>query len=117
MRWTDMGEKEMIKAWAAEEYAEGVKEGYLPQPDASKESYWTDFDNGGNIAEYDFSSVPELLALLKLELTEENMEDLLRPLAVAAFKMRARESAEGKAVTETGESAGEITIPEFVYIF
>ena len=70
MRWTDMGEKEMIKAWAAEEYAEGVKEGYLPQPDASKESYWTDFDNGGNIAEYDFSSVPELLALLKLELTE-----------------------------------------------
>ena len=31
MRWTDMGEKEMIKAWAAEEYAEGFKEGYLPQ--------------------------------------------------------------------------------------
>lgn len=117
MRWTDMDEKEMIKAWAEEEYLEELQESYLPQPDNGKESYWAEYDNEKNIAEYDFSSVPELMAMLKAELVEPYMEDLFRPLAVSAFKQRARESEDGKVLTETGETAGEITIPEFVYIF
>lgn len=117
MRWTNMDEKEMIKAWAGEEYLEELQKSYLPQPDDKKESYWAEYDNEKNIEEYDFSSVPELIALLKAELAEPYMEDLFRPLAVAAFKQRARESEDGKVLTETGETAGEITIPEFVYIF
>ena len=117
MRWTNMDEKEMIKAWAGEECSGNLQKEYLPMPDSGQESYWTEYDNNRNIAEYDFSSVPELLVLLKAELKEEYLKDLIRPLAVAAFKQRARESAGGKAVTETGEKAGEITIPEFVYIF
>lgn len=117
MRWTDMSEKEMIKTWAGEEYTEGLQESYLPQPDNQKESYWAGYNNEKNIAEYDFSSVPELMVLLKAELAEPCMEDLLRPLAVAAFKQRIREPEAGKALTEAGETAGGITIPEFVYIF
>ena len=112
MRWTNMDEKEMIKAWAGEEYLKERQESYLPQPDNLKESYWAKYDNEKNIAEYDFSSVPELMALLKVELTES-----YRPLAVAAFKQRAREPEDGKVLTETGVTAGDLTIPEFVYIF
>lgn len=117
MRWINMDEKEMIKAWAGEEYLKGLQESYLPQPDATKGSYWEEYDNEKNIKEYDFSSVPEFIALLKAELEEPYMKDLRSPLAVAAFKQRARETGDGKAITETGETAGEITIPEFVYMF
>ena len=117
MRWINMDEKEMIKAWAGEEYLEELQESYLPQPDKEGKSYWAEYDNEKNIVEYDFSSVPELMALLKSELTEPYMEDLIRPLAVAAFKQRVRESEDGKVLTETGEMTGEITIPEFVYVF
>ncbi|RKI43906.1 hypothetical protein D7V86_01980 [bacterium D16-51] len=117
MHWTDMSEKEMIKAWAVKEFSEKLQHEYLPQPDSNKESYWTGYENEKNIVEYDFSSVSELLALLRVGLMEENMEDLIRPLAVAAFKQRAKETENGKFVTETGEDAGKIEIPEFIYNF
>ena len=117
MRWTDMDEKEMIKAWAAEEYSEEIQREYLPQPDVCRESYWADYDNGGNLMEYDFSSISELLVLLEAELPEKKMEELFKPIAVATFKQRARESVDGRILTEAGEEVGKMEIPEFVYIF
>lgn len=122
MRWTDMSEKEMIKAWSDEEHTDAAAETYLPQPDSKEESYWTKYDNEKNIMEYDFHSVPELSALLKTELHDEVFEDLILPLTVAAFKEKAEAEQLSEAVkTENKEVSDkvddELTIPEFVYVF
>ena len=122
MRWIDMSEKEMIKAWSNEEYTNAAAETYLPQPDSKEESYWTKFDNKKNIMEYDFHSVPELSILLKTELSDEVFEDLILPLTVAAFKEKAKVehlsadmNMENKDVSDKIDD--ELIIPEFVYVF
>lgn len=117
MRWTNMDEKEMVKAWAEEEYTENLQNMYLSQPDLEKESYWLEHNNSENIQEYDFSTVSELLAWLKLKLPEESMEDLLKPLAVAAFKQRTSMFESEMLSKKSEDTTDKITIPEFVYNF
>lgn len=122
MRWTDMDEIEMIKAWSEEENTETVLKKYLPQPDSGMESYWVKSNNEKNIMEYGFETVPELSDLLKRELTDEFFDNLILPLAVAAYKEKAKqEQAEIKREIENTEKNEEkddgFTIPEFVYVF
>jgi hypothetical protein len=120
MRWTDMDEKEMIKAWAAEEYSEEIQREYLPQPDVCRESYWADYDNGGNLAEYGFGAVPEFVGMLQKELGAEYYKDLILPLAVAAFKEKEiilEEAGKAEGGHEAGEKADGLLIPDFVYVF
>ncbi|MCI8378539.1 MAG: hypothetical protein HFH72_08460 [Lachnospiraceae bacterium] len=120
MRWTDMSEKEIIKAWAAEEYTEGIREEYLPQPDACRGSYWTDFDNGGNIVEYDFGTVPEFKGMLEKEFQEGFFKELILPLAVAAFKEREiiqLDAGRPDNEQDVKKNTDGFSIPEFVYVF
>lgn len=122
MRWINMSEKEMIKAWSNEEYADINIETYLSLTESNRESYWTKSDNDKNIVEYDFHSAPELLVLLKTALNDEFFEDLILPLTVAAFKEKAKlehlhedMDIENKEISEI--VTDEFTIPEFVYVF
>lgn len=121
MCWTNMSEKEMIKTWAAEKFSEEMQQEYLPQPDIRKESYWTEYDNGENITEYSFETVPELKKMLEREWTEEVfLNDLILPLAVAAFKERKiilQKENQIESRQDTGKAADEFSIPEFVYVF
>ena len=120
MRWTNMSEKEMIKAWAVEEFSERLQEEYLPQPNLGKKSYWTSFHNSGNLTEYDFGTIPELKAMLEQELGDEIYKDLVLPLAIAAMKEKKiiqieDEDKEEKLVIQ--KEGDELLIPDFVYNF
>ena len=123
MNWTDMNEIEMIKMWALENFSPNLKKCYLPQPDASKNSYWTVCDDGNDIDMYDFSSIPELRQIFENKFNEEIFKELIIPLTVAAFKGKAKAAyknqiEEAVANKESDKNnANEFEIPEFVYVF
>lgn len=122
MRWTDMSEKEMIKAWAGEECSRDLMEEYLPMPKQGEESYWNVHETEEEIAEYDFEKVPELKAILGEKLKEEFYRDLILPLAVAALKekkiIQIEEENENKESNQPLQKTGdEFLIPDFVYEF
>lgn len=124
MRWIDMDEKDMIKAWAREEYTQEIQMQYLTMPDCNAETYWQKYDNENNIVEFAFHDIPELISMLKDAMSGKEYEDLVLPLAVAAFKEQKklninaheRNSDDGSAGLENG-SDDEFVIPEFVYVF
>ncbi len=119
MHWinTDRSEKEIIKAWSAEQNTKNLTETYLAQPDEKMESYWTSYNNDKNIIEYDFSSLPELSNLLKTELKEQYFEELVLPITVAAFKERARILDDSNEDLNAKKKMDGFSLPEFVYVF
>lgn len=120
MRWTSMDEKEMIKAWAAEECSGDLMEEYLPLPEQGKESYWCVHGQEGDISEHGFGTIPEFKGILEKELKEEFYRDLILPLAVAAFKEKEIIKPDEEKL-ESGQDikkdADGFSIPDFVYVF
>ena len=117
MRWTDMNEKEMIKAWAEEEFSESLTREYLPMPDKEKESYWCEYNKEGDILEYAFDTVPELKSMMEQELKEEYYKDLILPMAVAALKEKKIIEIENQEDTLPLQKEDGFSIPDFVYRF
>jgi len=119
MRWTDMSEKEILKAWAMECGTAERKEKYLPKAFGAGESYWCAYDGKGDIAEYGFETIRELKQIMAQELKEEFYRDLILPLSVAAFKEKKdiKVDTEGSGEDGTLHPQEEFSIPEFVYEF
>ncbi len=119
MRWTNMEEKEMIKAWAGEECSEDLIKEYLPVPEHGK-SYWCMHEEERDIVEYGFETVPELKGILEGELKEEFYRDLILPLAIAAFKEKTiiqLDTENLKYGQDVQKAQDGFSIPEFVYVF
>lgn len=118
MCWTNMDEKEIIKAWAEKECTREIITKYLSMPENEKESYWYVNDEEEDIAEYAFETVPELRKILEKKLKEEFYKDLVLPCAVAVFKEGEIANAEKLDNEEDiQKDIGEFSIPEFVYVF
>jgi hypothetical protein len=122
MRWTDMSEKDMLKAWAKEEYSPELEQQYLPKPDAQCESYWEKYDDRCDISEFGFNTIPELNAQLKDIMLENRYDDILLPLTVATFS-GAEKVKMSKTIGDNNhnnlprENGDGFEIPEFVYVF
>ncbi|MCM1498875.1 MAG: hypothetical protein NC124_10470 [Clostridium sp.] len=120
MRWTNMNEKEMIKAWAAEESSDSLTKEYLSMPDKEKESYWCEYDQKDDILEYTFDTIPELKSMLEKELEEDFYKDLIRPVAVASLKEKKliiQPDVTKQAAASSLQQEDEFSIPDFVYRF
>ena len=100
-------EKKMIKDWAVK--SESRIEGY----DKDRTSYWFECDEGNDIDEYDFSTVPELKKALGENV--KGCEDVILPLCVAAFKKK--EEFRVETEVKVDKNSGDFSIPEFIYVF
>lgn len=119
MHWTSKDEKGMIKEWAQECGTEEISNQILPFPVKEEESYWCLCDKGRDIIEYGFNTALELKNELREELKEDYYEELIVPLAAAAFKEKMaaddKISSNNNAIVHSGDE--NLTIPEFVYAF
>ena len=115
MHWTSKDEKGMIKECGTEEISNQI----LPFPVKEEESYWCLCDKGRDIIEYGFNTALELKNELREELKEDYYEELIVPLAAAAFKEKMaaddKISSNSNAIVHSGDD--NLTIPEFVYAF
>ena len=120
MRWTNMSEKEMIKAWAEEECSEDIIKKYLSMPESGEESYWNEYDKDSDILEYDFDTVMDLKKMLESEIKEDFYKDLILPLVVATLKEKKVIQVEAKSQEDSQslqKEEEEFLIPDFVYMF
>ena len=99
-------EKEMIKEWAVSKDSRIC---------VDRESFWEDYECSGDIAEYDFQTVPELKKVLGEALV--GCEDVILPLTVAAFKKK--DQGRTQVAEDVKDKAGkdDFSIPEFIYVF
>ena len=105
-------EKRRILDWAKRN---GEKRELLwPAFDEEADTYFTAFDNRGNMVEYGFDSLPEAKKqMMDMWKGDSVMEEAALICSVAAFRERPRKS-ETKEFVAT-KSSDEI--PEFVYVF
>lgn len=122
MHWTSKKEQDIIKEWAMCEHTEASVENYLPPIMKDQISYWEEHDEQGEISEYQFDTMMELQQILKNKFIDENMKDLILPLAVAAFKEKhkvdqmIKETSDGESQVRQDNSS-DFSIPEFRYVF
>lgn len=122
MHWTSKNEQDIIKEWAAKEHTEIFAETYLSSPKKDETTYWEIHNEQGEISEHQFDTMMELQQILKDKFVDENMEDLILPLAVAAFKEKYKVDEATKNISgEEGqlkqENSADFSIPEFRYVF
>lgn len=109
MPWTD--EKDAIKKWAANIASEEITEEILSAKDEDADSYWTCCEEGNDIEEYVFETLPELRKLLEHSLTEPYMGSIILPIAVTTLKNKSRS---GISAENDSSNSG---VPDFVYVF
>ena len=99
-------EKGMIKEWAVK------NESRIKEQD--KDSFWDTYDSVGDIVEYEFKTVTELKKMFGETLV--GCDDVILPLAVAAFKKK-EWSSPNSEINNDKTGSGDFTIPEFIYVF
>lgn len=109
MSWTD--EKDAIKEWAANIASQEITEEVFTAKDVNADSYWTSCEEGNDIEEYAFETLPELKKLLQQSLTEPYMESIILPIAITTLKNKSRNNISGE------NDSGSSDIPDFVYVF
>ncbi len=122
MHWTSKNEQDIIKEWAAKEHTEIFAETYLSSPKKHEATYWEIHNEQGEISEHQFDTMMELQQILRDKFADENMKDLILPLAVAAFKEKYKvDEATQNISSEEGqlkqENSADFSIPEFRYVF
>lgn len=109
MSWTD--EKDAIKEWAANIASKEIMEEIFSAKDENADSYWTSYEEGKDIEEYAFETLPELRKLLGQSLSESYMDNIILPIAIMTLKNKSRNNISSE---NDSDSSG---IPDFVYVF
>ena len=109
MPWTD--EKDTIKEWAANIASKEITEEIFSAKDVNADSYWTSCEDGNDIKDYAFETLPELEKLLKQSLTESYMDSIIIPIAITTLKHKSRDNS----ILEKDSSNSGVS--DIVYVF
>ena len=107
MDWIKDREKRILSDWAARNgalFSFALKE--------SPSTCFENFDNTGNIEEYQFSNINELDTMFRNCFGEVISDDIIKCCSVAVFKRNPMSK-----MKSDDSSHSEMEIPDFVYVF
>lgn len=106
-------EEKRILAWAKKNHA--VPNILSP---SQKDSFFSPFENTGNVMAYGFNTVPELKARLdEMWKDDDVMREISLVCAIAAFKEYKKRKEEMSGDSHQNTSDDRFEIPDYIYTF